>query len=240
VALDGNPTDGGASPIVLGRTRPVKRRLLTREVTDTIREMILMGTLAPEGRFTQQELATALGVSTMPVREALLKLTHDGLIAATPNRSYRVVRTTRGDIEDIYWMHATLAGELAARACGRADDALVEELRVLLGSSLAGDPAAMEAANWEFHRAINLAARSPKLLLLLGTTLGFIPHGFYALIPEWAGVSERGHVRLLEAIEAHDPEAARSAAAEHVHQAAELLIQHFSETGYWTTPTPSE
>ena len=239
--LTGNPRDG-AGRGALARNRPVKRRLLTQEVTDTIREMILMGTLAPESRFTQQELATDLGVSTMPIREALLKLTHDGLIAASPNRSYRVVRTTREDIEDVYWMHATLAGELAARACSRVDDVLLHELRGLLESSLAGaqDQAAMEAANWEFHRAINLAAGSPKLLLLLGTTLGFIPHGFYALISEWGEVSERGHARLLEAFEAHDPEAARSAAAEHVHQAADLLVQHFSDTGYWTTPVPSE
>lgn len=181
-----------------------------------------------------------MGVSTMPVREALLNLVHDGLMAATPNRSYRVVRTTQKDIEDIYWMHATLAGELSSRACLRADKELVQELQKLLDENLAafevGDPKAMETANRAFHRRINLAAESPKLLLLLTTTLAFIPHGFYALIPEWGGVSEHGHARIVKAFVNHDPEAARQAAEEHVRQAGKLLIQHFSETGYWTVP----
>ena len=218
----------------------MKPRLLTREVVDVIREMILLGQLLPERRVTQQELATAMGVSTMPVREALLKLTHDGLMTATPNRSYRVVRTTRDDIEDIYWMHATLAGELSARACAKADGDLLRELQGLLEKGRAAfeaqDPKAMETVNWEFHRTINLAAQAPKLLLLLTTTLAFIPHGFYALIGEWAEVSERDHARIVQTFIDRDPAAARQEAADHVQQAGELLIQHFSETGYWTVP----
>jgi DNA-binding GntR family transcriptional regulator len=200
--------------------------------------MILTGALEPGRRFTQQELAQALGVSTMPVREALLRLTHDGLIAASPNRSYQVEHTTQADIEDIYWTHSMLAGELAARACARSDDALVLRLREVLehnARALAlGDLNAMENGNWAFHRAINLAAASPKLLLLLQTTLSFIPHGFYALVSDWATASERSHAKILEAIERRDAEAARAASVEHVHEAADLLIKHFSETGYWS------
>jgi DNA-binding GntR family transcriptional regulator len=202
--------------------------------------MILLGELRPDQRFTQQELADMIGVSTMPVREALLKLTHDGLIEATPNRSYSVVRTTVEDIRDVYWMHGTLSGELAARACEHVDDNLIAELRSLLEQNLAdlsrGDTDAAEATNWEFHRRINRLAQAPKVLLLLRTTLNFIPGGFYALIPEWSDISERGHRRIVQAFEARSPEEARSAMSEHVDEARKLLIKQFSETGYWTPP----
>jgi DNA-binding GntR family transcriptional regulator len=223
-------------------SRPrLQRRLLTEEVADTLRDMILVGELTPDRRFTQQELATLIGVSTMPVREALLKLSHEGLIRTSPNRSFRVVRTTREDIRDLYWVHATLAGELARRACEKSDDAFVKELRDVFDQNLEAlrraDVEVMEEVNWAFHRMINQAAEAPKLLLLLRSTLRFIPQHFYALIPEWARVSERGHARIVKAFEEGDPNAAATAASEHVYQAGELLIKHFSETGYWTAPS---
>lgn len=241
---DSDPiTDAPPAPLIRPVTR-VRRRLLTAEVADTIREMILTGELKPGRRFTQQELAQALGVSTMPVREALLRLTHDGLVAASPNRSYQVELTTRADLEDIYWMHSVLAGELAARACRHASDDLIRRLREVLEHNLRalglGDLGAMENGNWAFHRAINVAADSPKLLLLLQTTLSFIPHGFYALVADWGKASEQGHAGILQAIEEHDADGARLASEEHVQQAAQLLIKYFSETGYWTVSASLE
>ena len=189
---DSDPiTDAPPAPLIRPVTR-VRRRLLTAEVADTIREMILTGELKPGRRFTQQELAQALGVSTMPVREALLRLTHDGLVAASPNRSYQVELTTRADLEDIYWMHSVLAGDSPpARADTRATtsyDGFARSLEHNLRALGLGDLGAMENGNWAFHRAINVAADSPKLLLLLQTTLSFIPHGFYALVADWGGI----------------------------------------------------
>jgi DNA-binding GntR family transcriptional regulator len=94
----------------------------------------------------------------------------------------------------------------------------------------------MEEANDEFHRAINLSAESPRLLLLMRLTLRFIPDNFYALLPEWPPISDRGHVAILYAFREGDPEAARAAASQHVRDAKELIMEHFSDTGYWTPP----
>jgi DNA-binding GntR family transcriptional regulator len=215
---------------------------LSDEVADTLRDMILAGELHPEQRITQEELAGGLGVSTMPVREALLRLAHEGMVEASPNRSFRVVRHTLEDIRDIYWMHATLSGELAARACARQDEVpglvarLHEQHRALLDGIAAKDSARMERANWAFHREINLAAGAPRLLMILGGTLRLIPQHFYALLEGWAPASEKGHAALLGAFDRGDAEAAREAAAQHVRDAGELLIAHFSDRGYWTPP----
>lgn len=220
--------------------RVVRRKRLADETASVLREMILVGELRPGERYTQDELAGRLGVSTMPVREALLRLTHEGLVEGSPNRSFRVSRTTRDDIRDIYWMHAELAGELAARASERIDADELGVLRQWLEANLAAtngeDYTAMEATNWAFHRVINLAASSPKLTLLLRRTLTFIPQNFYSALPEWRGLSERGHRELFEAIARRDGDAARAAAAQHVAAAGSLLIKHFSDQGHWLQP----
>jgi DNA-binding GntR family transcriptional regulator len=222
--------------------RQLKRRSLSEEVAETLRDMILVGELRPEQRVTQDELAATLGVSTMPVREGLLKLAHEGLVEASPNRSFRIVRNTREDISDIYWMHAVLAGELTARACRRQDldPGLIERMQAqedaLAEATAARNTVAMEAANWSFHRQINRAAGAPRLLLMLRSTLRHIPHHFYTLIEDWAPVSRSGHEAIIQAFESRDPDAARSAATKHVEEAGRLVIAHFTDTGYWKPP----
>ena len=71
---------------------------------------------------------------------------------------------------------------------------------------------------------------------MLRWTIRLIPERFYTFLPPWGEVAERGHERILQAARSGDPAAARSAAAEHVMEGGELLINHFSDGGYWTPP----
>ncbi len=220
--------------------KPMQYRKLADEVTDVLRRMILTGELRSE-RTTQDELAKLLQVSTTPVRESLLRLAAEGFVQIQPNRSFKLIPITRNDIHDIYWIHATLAGELTARACERTDDALLDVLEkhesLFLGYRQANDTAGMERSNWQFHAAINKAAESPKLLMVLLSSLRYIPDGFYALVKGWPTLSEQGHIDIVEAFRLHDPGKAREAAKSHVIEAGQLLIDYFSSTGYWTNPS---
>jgi DNA-binding GntR family transcriptional regulator len=224
--------------------RQLKRRTLALEVADNLRDMILTGELAPGSRTTQDELARLLGVSTMPVREALLRLAAEGFVESTPNRSFTVTRTSREDVRDIYWMHSMLAGELTKRACERVDDRLLQTLEDLAAQCsealAAGDTNALGTTNWEFHRTINQAADAPKLLIFLRSSLRFIPRSFYFHLPSWGLPSEADHREIVEAFRRHDPEAARAAAEKHVRDAGEVLIQTFSTNGYWARPRGAE
>jgi DNA-binding GntR family transcriptional regulator len=219
---------------------PLSRRTLAVEVAEVLRDMILGGDLTPDRHLTQDELARMLGVSTMPVREALLRLAAEGFVEVSPNRAFRVAPISREDVQDIYWMHATLAGELTRRACRNRTPELLAKLRAqeqeYTAAIAAGDADTAERANWELHRVINLAAASPKLLLILRATLRFIPRGFYALVPGWGPLGQRGHDEILGAFEAGDEHAAERAAAAHVREAGELLTQFFTSRGYWERP----
>lgn len=219
--------------------RPVVRASLADQASEAIREMILVGDLLPGYHVTHEELAARLGVSTMPVREALLRLVHQGFISAKPGRYFEIVPTTRDDIDDVYWVHAMLAGELTARASGNADPeflAALEGIQKEWEAVPTGAPAELEKLNHEFHRLINRQARSPKLIVFLRNTIRLIPEAFYALVPHWREVSTRGHTEIIEAIRTGDHEGARRAAEAHVREAGSLLGELFTDNGYWAEP----
>jgi DNA-binding GntR family transcriptional regulator len=206
-------------------------------VAASLRRMILTGELAPGQRVTQDELAKMLGVSTMPVREALLRLVAEGLIAAAANRSFSVVSTTLDDIRDIFWTHSVLAGELTRRACLRSTDELIDALRAAredyLEALAAKNLDRMQEANWRFHKAINAAANAPKLVLVLRTTLRFFPD-YRDDVPGWPEVAGRWHRHVLDAFLRRRPEEARKAAETHVREAGEILVAHAKRLGLWS------
>jgi DNA-binding GntR family transcriptional regulator len=195
------------------------------EVAAELRRMVISGELEGGQRLTQDKLAKTLGVSTMPVREALLRLAAEGLIIAEPNRSFSVATNTDDDLRDIFWMYGLLCGELARRACLRADDELLESLRASHARYREGidDEGERFDANWKFFRAINLAARAPRLLGMLRMTLRFFPDILHGR-PGSAELAERWQRDLLRAFSRHDEDKARDVSQRYARQAGENYI----------------
>src|SRR5689334_24668290 len=88
----------------------------------------MTGALRPGTFIRLDETAASLGVSITPVREALRTLRGEGMVQLEPHRGHLVVPLTRSDIEDIFWLQATIAKELAATAAERITDAQIDEL----------------------------------------------------------------------------------------------------------------
>lgn len=109
--------------------------------------------------------------SVTPVREALLTLRAEGLLVQQPRRGFMVVPVTGRDLADVSGVQAFIGGELAARAATRITDEQLSELKAIqaeLEDAYTGDD--HEGAvrlNHEFHRAINVAADSPKLAQMM-------------------------------------------------------------------------
>src|SRR6201998_4634366 len=102
--------------------RPLRRAQLSDEVAGHLRAAILSGTLRPGTFIRLDETAAKLGVSATPVREALLKLRGEGMVQLEPHRGHVVLPLSRQDIDDIFWMQATIAQELATSAAQRITD----------------------------------------------------------------------------------------------------------------------
>lgn len=108
-------------------------RTLSGQVVDIIRDRILTGQVAPNIPIRQDTLAAELGISKIPLREALARLEQDGLIYSQPNRGYVVRAMTAAELEEIYALRLQLEPDaVAAGAAGATDDeraAAVEALR---------------------------------------------------------------------------------------------------------------
>jgi DNA-binding GntR family transcriptional regulator len=172
-----------------------QHRSMADEVTDRTRRLILSRELQPGQRIKQAELAVMMGVSTMPVREALLRLVSEGMVLADSNRSFTVAMTTTpAGIRDIYWIHSVLAGELSVRAWEARTDELLETMTARheaytaeLRSGHGGHPTLFRE-NWEFHSAIHHAANAPAIALTLKNTLRYFPDFSYD-VPGWNDVA---------------------------------------------------
>lgn len=200
---------------------------LTKLVADSIRERIASGALAPGERLVEAHLSEELGVSRMPVREALRALAAEGMVTIEPRRGASVTVYTPEQVQELVEVRATLEALNAKLAARRRDPEQHARLRQMLaaGSPLDenSDPAKVQQANTEFHEALAQAAANSVLRDLVGmlrerTAVIFAPHAARRAAQTW-----EEHGAILRAVLDGDAELAALLAARHVHSAAQAL-----------------
>jgi DNA-binding GntR family transcriptional regulator len=191
------------------------------QAANELRDRILTGRLQPGDRLDLDELTAEFGISRTPIREALLELSYEGLVEITPRSGMAVVGITPEDAVDNFAVLAALVGKAAEMATGRMTQAQLAELAELADAIEGSDD--VVAANRRFHRAVNLAARSPRLLTYLRQAVRVVPGNYFELFPEAEQRSKQEHAALLEAMTRGDAPAARAIAEAHVLSAGEAL-----------------
>jgi DNA-binding GntR family transcriptional regulator len=150
---------------------PIVHRKKADLVADYLREQIVNGTYEPGRRMPLADLARDLGLSHMPVREALLRLEREGLVIGEPHKGMRVARLSRQDAEELFEIRCELEGLAAWRACRAGDPRLAADLDAINACFSeaydATDFTARGTENWAFHRRILAAADSGQLARLL-------------------------------------------------------------------------
>ncbi len=208
---------------------------LRQWVADRLRAEILEGRI-PSGEWLRQEkLATALGVSQTPVREALKQLAVEGLVEHAPYRGIRVIHFTADDVEDFYSSRVGIEGRAAWFAARRIGAREVAELRSLhermQRCHTPEDLAEYRRLNRQFHLAIIEASGRPYLVRTLGQLWTAFPTMLWGNVPEVATVSVPGrddpdtaeHEEIIAALEAHDPDRAARAVQGHIESAGRAL-----------------
>ena len=149
----------------------VKRATLPDEIYKRIKDMILNGGLVPGELVTIQGLAVAFGVSAMPVREALQRLTAERGLTIVAGRSVGVPELVSERFRDMVRVRVELEGLAAEWATPRIETdrikALEKLIDVMAAANSAGDTRAFVRANHEFHFAIYRAAGSESLLAII-------------------------------------------------------------------------
>jgi DNA-binding GntR family transcriptional regulator len=190
---------------------------------------IKAGQFSRGDRLREADIAEALGVSRTPVREALLRLQHRGLVELTVG-GLTVSRLSRLQLIELFSMREVLEGSAAMFAAQHAAPAEIAGLRELLAlfEQFLADPARLAKINTEFHKAIYGAAHNRYLtrtLEELNDSLALLPSTTFT-VPNRGTKSLAEHCRIVDAIEAREPERARLEAGEHIRhaQAARLSM----------------
>ncbi|GGK86634.1 GntR family transcriptional regulator [Deinococcus radiotolerans] len=206
-----------------------ERPTLVRDgVYEHLRRAVLDGDLTPGERLGEVELGAQLGVSRTPIREALMRLTQDGLLIAEANKGVRVRTLSATEARDTYVVREELDGLAAALAAQHHTPTDAAALRAALADLHAApgsDYRAQTRLDLAFHRAITHAAHNAALNDLnrdLEQRVALIKHQTrtYNAHPQ----TDAQHAALLDAILARDHDAARDAARTHVRTFAALVL----------------
>jgi DNA-binding GntR family transcriptional regulator len=181
------------------------RQTSAAHVARYIRSLVVDGTLRRGDRVPQDEIAAALGVSRIPVREAIVALDREGWVTSEPHRGARVHGVDAQWVHDHYEILGALWALAARHAAERVDAGDLAELRDRLGAvRAAGDVDAFDAANHALLELVREMARSPRLTAALRAMTSIVPGNFFSQVPGTMEPQRRALGPIVDAIEARD------------------------------------
>ncbi|MWL90672.1 GntR family transcriptional regulator [Cupriavidus sp. SW-Y-13] len=204
-------------------------------VTDTLRQRILGGQYEQGERLVENTLSLELGVSRIPVREALRALAAEGLVRIEPRRGASVARLSPNIAREMVEVRATLEGLNAKLAAQRRDPALIAEIEQVLreGNEAVntGQTERFVELNSRFHEVLgNIAANSVLQDMMRSlrerTALLFAPANMSRARTNWDE-----HAQILQAVIAGDADLAALLATRHVFSAAKAVESMQAEGG---------
>ncbi len=216
------PTLGVATSVAQRAYDALRKSILEMDVYDRDADL----------RLDEKRLAAALGVSRTPVREALARLEHEGLVRIVPRRGVYIVRKSKAEIVEMITVWAALESMAARLLCERASDEEIAGLRGLF-SDFGNDGVRLDeysAANLRFHQRIIELGHSP---LLLNIADGLLSH-VRAIRDHAIGESDRmerslvDHMQIIEALEARDADLAERLVRDHALDLAAHVEQALS------------
>jgi DNA-binding GntR family transcriptional regulator len=203
---------------------------MAERVAGRLRELIIRGELPPGTPLRLAPLAERLGVSIMPVREALRLLESERLVVVTPRKRAIVAPLSIDDIEETYAVRVALEGLAARHATERltaTDLRDIDELFARMTQARdANDREAFIAADREFHMRLYVASGREHLVRTISELEGRSRRYAAYVYSSWQAldIALRAHQPLLDAIEAGDPVLVEERTREHMSAAGARLL----------------
>jgi DNA-binding GntR family transcriptional regulator len=201
-------------------------RTIVDVVTAELRQRIIDGTLRPGTRLGHEQIAAELGVSHIPVREAILALDKEGWVEHENHRGARVVGITAGDLADDYELRGIVFGLIAGRAVEHATaDNLAEFKSLLTAMRGARGFDAFEDADTSFLKHVQAVADAPRLNAALLVTPPIVPDHFDQAARQVRRLRQQGASRFVEAVVAKDSSAADAALSDSLARLGATITQ---------------
>jgi len=220
--------------------RPMPRRMsLGDEVYETLLSQLVALKIPPSSRISVDALVRQMGVSQTPIRAALIRLENEGLVVKTHNVGYSAApMPSRDKFEQIYDLRLLLEPYAAEHATRRLAEASCRKLAALAQGM--ADPEGRDAEraygkfavqDAKFHALIAAESGNPLVAESLGRSFAhshLFRLRFHSAVTEGA-IEE--HARIVAAMAAHDPAAARAAMEAHIVQSRDRWRPYFDSMG---------
>lgn len=202
------------------------------EVVAHILELLLTGRLRSGDRVDRNAVAAELGLSRVPIQEAMIQLEHDGILVIRYHRGAYVERFDADVLREHHSVHGLLTGETSARAAADRGAAAPAELAATLHAlRRARDPGMFIDASERYRAAIVDAYAGPRLRAAIRASRSLMPRGF------WSGYDAAREILLPFAEEEHraicdgSAEHARRTCMERVALMADVLVEELRRRG---------
>lgn len=206
------------------------REVLHNQVCSILRSAILKGDFKSGERLVQTELAERIGVSRMPIREALRTLEIEGLVTLEPHKGAVVRSLKKEDILEIYELRTILEPLALKKSMLYFTEKDRRDLKGYHQSMLATDTEEKYTAlNREFHDLLSMHCKSPRLLGFIQT----ISHGFAQdtpqIIPGQIEKSNNEHEKILQAVLENDEQKSSDLLAAHIKRTGDELVLYLEK-----------
>ena len=213
---------------------PITRQTVTHQATEALRERILRGMYSDDTPLRQDALAAELGVSRIPIREALRQLEAEGLVVFNPHRGAVVSSLSVDEIDELFELRSQIESDLVRRAVSRTTAEDVSRAKEILKAYEAAFRSAEVTEwgklNWEFHSTLYAPADRPFTMAIIQRLHQqsdrylrmqlVLTHGESRAIDEHRGI--------LAAVAAHDTKQAAALMRQHIIGAGRQLVRFVS------------
>lgn len=202
-----------------------------------LKEKLLSGRLGPGERLTEEHLASQIGVSRTPVREALHKLEQEGLVKPLKTRGFIVTPSSREDIEELFAIRSILEGFALRLVAETISDANHEQLESLIRKA----EDALRERNFEkiyryntrFHDTLHgLVSEMPRLHSMMGDMRKYVLRHRKDTLhsEESARRAIEGHRKIMLALRLKDPDLCERIMRRHIEESKDDALEaSFSE-----------
>ena len=213
---------------MLSNLRPIEMLPARERVASALRKAIMSQEFRKGDELSIDKVASMLGISATPVREAYQMLSQEGLIKLRPNKGAIVIGMNEKWVRDHFGVRAVLEAE-AARLCAlNADDISSIELIVTKSGNLIenGDYSSYADLNQAFHLAIWNLCGNDKLRTMVSNLWNGLSLGARVTVEDYARISITEHIEIFHRIESKDGEGAYKLMYRHIDRSMESMLTH--------------
>jgi DNA-binding GntR family transcriptional regulator len=224
------------APTKAARLRPTSARLVRRSsgeyVADHLRRWIFEGRIRPGSRILQEEIAKELGVSRIPVREALVALEKEGRVRMEMHRGARVLPMDETSVRDNHELTGLIYAFVVRRAAERVTPELLVKL-TQIAKTLEGtvDAKVMFEENEAFYDTIMEGGAAPRMAYALRDMRALVVNNFFEVIPGALEINRDGILAIINAIREGDGDRAVAEVSRLQDRSCECVILAFRERG---------